>query len=126
MYNPVWLPPVFVAACKLVLLTPRKADKSRDEVLGQGIATLFGKARKPRRWWANHPKLPSCPGLDASFFCATKRGRCWQEERSKGNRPGKFLGASQTRRGLVTFFVPAAFQTWAWLRCCLELQTNAF
>ena len=31
------------AKSKLVLLTERQANKSRDEVLGQGIATLFGK-----------------------------------------------------------------------------------
>ena len=31
----------------------QKANKARDEVLGQGIATLFGKPA--RRWWAGDP-----------------------------------------------------------------------
>ena len=32
-----------VAESKLKLLAPGQADKSRDELLGQGIATLFRK-----------------------------------------------------------------------------------
>ena len=33
----------FVTKSKLILLATRQANKSRDKVLGQGIAILFGK-----------------------------------------------------------------------------------
>ena len=36
-----------VTESKLILLTTQQANKSRDEVLGQGIVTLF---RKPADW----------------------------------------------------------------------------
>ena len=41
---------------KLILFMARQANKSRNELLGQGITTLFGKPNRPRRWWTSITK----------------------------------------------------------------------
>ena len=62
---------------KLILFMARQANKSRNELLGQGITTLFGKPNRPRRWWTSITKnhLPWIR-IQASFLL--KGERVWQ------------------------------------------------
>ena len=47
---------VTVTESKLILLAAGRANKSGDEMLRQGTATLIWKAGTLRRWWTSVPK----------------------------------------------------------------------
>lgn len=59
---------------KLVLLSAWQVNKPREELLWQGTATVFGKPvdLEDGRLLSQRTVLP---GVDASFFYGTKRGR---------------------------------------------------
>ena len=62
-----------VTKSKLILLTTRQASTLRGELLGQRIATLFGKPQTKMVDYGT--KEPSCLDLDANFLYRTKRRR---------------------------------------------------
>ena len=66
---------VYVTESKLTLLAARQANKSGDQVLRQGIATLFRKLADGEDGGLVYPKKPTYRGLDASFFSRTERER---------------------------------------------------
>ena len=59
---------IIVTKSKLGLFAARQANKSGDEVLRQGITTLFGKPGVLEDGGLGSPRKPSYRGLDASFF----------------------------------------------------------
>ena len=40
----------------VIWLAAQQANKFRDQLLGQGVVTLFGKPARLRRWWTRVPK----------------------------------------------------------------------
>ena len=92
-----WKVCVFVTESRLTLLATRQANESGDEVLRQGIMTLFGKLADWEDGRVVSPKKASYWSLDTSFFYRTERERRWG---NKVKRP--FI--LQNRRGCVHLF----------------------
>ena len=114
-----------VTRSKLVLLTAGQANKLRDELLGQGIVTLFrNQQTKKMVDWC--PKEPSCSGLDASFFYRTKRRRWGGKAKKVISCCKYFLILARLQRGCVNLFFPAAIHRWAWSGCFLWTKQRYF
>lgn len=95
-----------VTEFKFLLLTAPQANKSRKELLGQGIVTYW-ESQQTGKMADSCPKETS--SLNSGFFY-TKRG---------GDKNQIFPASGQTLEGMCSFLLPAAIHRCTYSACFL-------
>lgn len=100
-----------VAKGRLKQLTTGQANHLRDEVLGQGVATLFSS----RKWWTRVPK--SCGAWVWMLVSFREQRVEMRRESQKGIHCCKcFLVLPDSGGGCVNFFFPAWWGCFLWVQ----------